>query len=89
MPVSSEQFTVTETAMEVCPPDVMTQNLILHNHEHSSGHEIYIGGSDVTVDNGLHLTPELEIRLQLRPGDGLWAVSNNDAEMHILRVTQD
>ena len=63
----------------VVPASVSVQHVCIHNHEHNQNHEIFIGGSDVTVDNGMHAVATQTGQVQLLPGDELFAVSAQDA----------
>jgi hypothetical protein len=54
---------------------VSVQHVCIHNHEHNQNHEIFIGGSDVTVDNGMHAVATQTGTVQLLPGDELYAVT--------------
>ena len=51
------------------------QHVCIHNHEHSLNKEIFIGGADVTVDNGMHAVATATGTVQLLPGDELYAIT--------------
>lgn len=51
------------------------QHVCIHNHEHASSKEIFIGGADVTVDNGMHAVATATGTVQLLPGDELYAIT--------------
>lgn len=58
MAVKSFSLTVTTTAQQITTTDtdiMKGTTLWIHNHEHNNNHSIYIGGSDVTTANGLHI----------------------------------
>lgn len=65
---------------------VSVQHICIHNHEHSQNHEIYVGGPDVTLANGMHAVATATGTLQLLPGDELFAISNVDCNLRILVV---
>jgi hypothetical protein len=51
------------------------QHVCIHNHEHSQNKEIFIGGADVTVTNGMHAVATQTGTVQLLPGDELYAIT--------------
>jgi hypothetical protein len=51
------------------------QHVCIHNHEHAASKEIFVGGSDVTVDNGMHAVATATGVVQLLPGDELYAIT--------------
>jgi hypothetical protein len=51
------------------------QTVCIHNHEHSQNKEIFIGGADVTVTNGIHAVATQTSTVQLLPGDELYAIT--------------
>jgi hypothetical protein len=55
---------------------VSVQHVCIHNHEHSQNKEIFIGGADVTVDNGMHAVATATGVVQLMPGDELYAITS-------------
>jgi hypothetical protein len=66
---------------------VSVQHVCIHNHEHSQNKEIFIGGADVTVDNGMHAVATQTGMVQLLPGDELYAITaQNDCNLRILVV---
>jgi hypothetical protein len=62
------------------------QHVCIHNHEHNQNHEIYIGGPDVTLANGMHAVATETGQLQLLPGDELFAIANQASNLRILVV---
>jgi hypothetical protein len=52
------------------------QHVCIHNHEHSQNKEIFIGGPDVTVANGMHAVATQTSVVQLMPGDELYAITS-------------
>jgi hypothetical protein len=63
------------------------QHVCVHNHEHSQNKEIFIGGPDVTVDNGMHAVATQTGVVQLMPGDELYAItSQTGSNLRILVV---
>ena len=79
MPVKSSQFTLSNvTPVQIVEPDNMGQEVHLHNMTKSSNEYVFVGTSDVTTTNAIHIDPGEDLHLELRPGDDLWAVSNPD-----------
>jgi len=63
------------------------QHVSVHNHEHSLNKEIFIGGADVTVANGMHAVAQATSTVQLLPGDELYAItSDTGCNLRILVV---
>jgi hypothetical protein len=63
------------------------QHVSVHNHEHSLNKEIFIGGADVTVANGMHAVAKETSAVQLLPGDELYAItSDTGCNLRILVV---
>jgi hypothetical protein len=65
---------------------VGVQHICIHNHEHNQNHEIYVGGPDVTLTNGMHSVATSTGVLQLLPGDELFAIANQASNLRILVV---
>ena len=54
---------------------VSVQHVCIHNHEHAASKEIFVGGADVTVANGMHAVATATGVVQLLPGDELYAIT--------------
>lgn len=90
MPISTAHYSVGTTAVRIVAAQTQSQHVCIHNHEHSSSGEVFIGGSDVTINNGIHAQPTLTSQITIGPGDDLWAISDTaDQEIHVLIVRQD
>jgi len=70
----------------VVPQSVNVQHICIHNHEHNQNHEIFVGGPDVTLANGMHARATETNVLQLLPGDELYAIANQASNLRILVV---
>jgi hypothetical protein len=70
----------------VVPPSTGVQHVCIHNHEHNQNHEIYVGGPDVTLANGMHAVATETGQVQLLPMDELYAIANQDCNLRILVV---
>lgn len=91
MPIYTNNVTLGTAAQLVVSPEVMSQEVHLHNMTKSSNEYIYLGGgSDITTSNTIHIDPGESIQLNLGPGDSLYALSDpNGLELGILVVQQD
>lgn len=65
---------------------VSVQHICIHNHEHNQNHEIFVGGPDVTLTNGMHSVATSTGVLQLLPGDELFAIANQASNIRVLVV---
>ena len=88
MPVSTYGFDLVQNVRTlVVGASVSVQHVCIHNHEHSQNKEIFIGGADVTVDNGMHAVATATGTVQLMPGDELYAITaQNGCNLRILVV---
>jgi hypothetical protein len=59
----------------VVPASTSVQKVCIHNHEHATSKEIFIGNSEVTVNNGMHAVATETGQVQLLPGDDLYAIT--------------
>ena len=91
MPVQTYSYNLAQGVRAlVVPPNVEPQEVCIHNHEHATGKEIFIGNSEVTVDNGMHEVAQETSIITLPPGDELYAISgeNGTVNLRIIVVTQ-
>jgi hypothetical protein len=70
----------------VVPPSTGVQHVCIHNHEHSQNREIFIGGPDVTLTNGMHAVATQTSVIQLLPMDELYAIADSNSNLRILVV---
>jgi hypothetical protein len=70
----------------VVPASVGVQHVCIHNHEHQANHEVFIGGPDVTLTNGMHAVATETGVVQLLPMDELYAIANTACNLRILVV---
>jgi hypothetical protein len=70
----------------VVPASVGVQHICIHNHEHSQNREIFIGGPDVTLTNGMHAVATQTSVIQLLPMDELYAIADSNCNLRILVV---
>ena len=91
MPVKTYSYDLVEDVRTlVVPRNVEPQEVCVHNHEHSIGREIFVGGPDVTVGNGMHAVATQTSIITLEPGDELYAITteNGGANLRIMVVTK-
>jgi hypothetical protein len=69
-------YSIGTVASLVVPASDGIQQVVLHNHEHASNHDIYYGNSAVTVDSGLHLLETETHFLSVAAGDTVWAIAD-------------
>jgi hypothetical protein len=70
----------------VVPPSTGVQHVCIHNHEHNQNREIFIGGPDVTLTNGMHARATETSIIQLLPMDELYAIADSNSNLRILVV---
>lgn len=68
----SRHFTITTTRQLIVPIDGSAQEV----HFHSASGKVYLGGADVTTDNGFIVDNGEKIVMLVHPGDELYAVTN-------------
>ena len=90
MPVKTYAYTLLDGVRQlVVPANVEPQEVCIHNHEHATSKEIYLGNAEVTVNNGMHAVATQTSIITLNPGDELYAITpENSAELRIMVVTQ-
>jgi hypothetical protein len=91
MPITTQQFTLAAGVRQrIVAPDVMSQHVCIHNHEHSQNKEIFIGNSTVTTTTGIHAVATQTSMITIGAGDDLWAIAADDGLIiHVLVVKQD
>jgi hypothetical protein len=90
MPIKTRQFNLTNNVrVRIVDSMGIPQHVCIHNHEHSQNVEVYIGGSDVSLTNGIHAQSTLTSQITIGPDDELYAIADGNAEIHVLVVKQD
>lgn len=85
--IVSSQHAVGTAAIQIASPDDNPQLVIVHDHDHTSNDDVFLGGPDVTIANGLHLPKTETIEITIDAGDSLYAVADNGSvEVHVLQV---
>jgi hypothetical protein len=89
MPYTSTQVSVGTTRVKIVVPQASNQLVVLHDHDHNSNNEVFIGDATVTTTNGLHIPKTETIQLNLVAGDDLWAVATaNSVALQIMAIRQ-
>lgn len=92
MPVITYAYDLVQNVRTlVVPANTQAQEVCIHNHEHATSKEIYLGNSSVTLANGMHAVATQTSIITLQPGDDLYAITgeNGGATLRIMVVTQD
>ena len=85
--IITSQHSVGTARVQVASPDDNPQTVIVHDHDHNNNDYVFIGGSDVTISNGLHVPKTETLTVYLDAGDALFAVSNGGSiELHVLQT---
>ena len=78
----SRHFTITTTRQLIVPVDGSAQEI----HFHAASGICYIGGEDVTTDNGFKVDNGEKISMLLHPGDSLYAITSSGSVQIMLLV---
>ena len=73
MAISAARITIGTTATYVNGTDIQPMQLFIHNDDDNSA--VWLGGADVTQNNGLLLNKAESIFVTLLPGNYLYAVA--------------
>lgn len=76
MPISSGQITVGTTRVQVDGTSASVYRLHIHNNDNQVN--LYLGGPDVTIANGMILEKTDSTEIQVPPGDAVWIVSSSN-----------
>jgi hypothetical protein len=87
MPINSRTVTAGTTAIQISTDHLYYK--CVHLQSGTPLADIYVGGPDVTVGNGIVLTTATStLEFQLGSDDQLWAVANQaNAVIRILEIT--
>jgi hypothetical protein len=90
MAIYAALHTLNATPKIVVPPSTQPQEVHLHNQTKSSNNYIYIGNSDVSVTNSMHMDPAQTLTINLMPSQVLYAISDPvGLELGVLAVRKD
>jgi hypothetical protein len=84
---SSQQFTLgTGVATRIVDARSNWQKVIIHNQEKTANRLIFLGGSNVSEANGVHIDQGETEHIDLMPGAEIWATTNyNDLNCGVIR----
>lgn len=87
MTIVNNVISVGTAIMEIASPDDNPQIILIHNHDHTSSDDLFIGGPNVTAANGFHVPKTETLQIHLAAGDGLFAVSDDQPIIvHVLQT---
>lgn len=85
MAIIAAHYNIGTVATMIVPAHDHIQQVLLHNHEHSSSGKMFVDGPGVTINNGLHLPDTETISINVAADDALWAIDDtNSQELHVL-----
>jgi hypothetical protein len=92
MAVRTFQFNLPQgTAVRIVERWHAPQDVMVHNHEHATSKNVYIGYDEtVSATTGFDIDAAVNVPLTLPAGDELWAFTDESggAELHILAVNK-
>ena len=74
MNIATAQITVGTARVLLAAADDSAQRVTVHNNE--SGQQVFLGGSNVTTSNGVHLDGKEERQITLNPGESLYGIAS-------------
>lgn len=80
MPITSGQTTVGTVSTQIDGSDDNPSFLRIHNNDNTK--TLYVGGSDVTISNGLAVLKQEAFDIILHPGATIYAVT--DSGTHVV-----
>jgi len=85
MGIIAAHHTVGTVAVKVIESYRSPQRISVHNAEHASNVDMFVGGPGVTVSNGLHIHSDETLQFDLPAGDELWVIADtDDSNLHTL-----
>ena len=87
MTIATAQYTLGTARIMIAGPDDMAQRVTVHNNE--SAQQVFLGGSDVTTSNGIHLDGKQERQITLNPGEALYGVSTGSHAISVMIQKQE
>jgi hypothetical protein len=85
--IITSHHAVGTAAVQIASPDDNPQTVIIHDHDHTSSDDVFIGAAGVTISNGLHVPKTETLTVYLDAGDSLFAVSDGGPiELHVLQT---
>ena len=87
MTIATAQYTLGTARIMIAGPDDSAQRVTVHNSE--SGQQVFLGGSDVTTSNGIHLDGKETRQITLNPGESLYGVSTGSRDISVMIQKQE
>ena len=85
--IITSHHAVGTARVQIATPDDNPQIVLVHDHDHTSSDDVFIGGPDVTISNGLHLPKTETITINLDANDSLYAVADGGSvEIHVFQT---
>lgn len=85
--IISSHHAVGTARVQISTPDDNPQLIMIHDHDHTSSDDVFIGGADVTIANGLHIPKTETISINVDAGDAIYAVADGGTvEVHVFQV---
>ena len=87
MIIATAQITVGTARVLLAAADDSAQRVTVHNND--SAQQVFLGGSDVTTSNGVHLDGKQERQITLNPGESLYGIASNSYVVSVMIQKQD
>lgn len=87
MTIATAQITVGTARVLLAAADDSAQRVTVHNNE--SAQQVFLGGSDVTTSNGVHLDGKEERQITLNPGESLYGIAGGSYVVSVMIQKQD
>lgn len=88
MAVISRSVTVGTSAVEIAGPSIRAKLVYVQNGDYDGTAEVYVGGSDVTVNNGVRSWRDSTAVFELNSDDALFAISDTaNTSVRVVEVT--
>lgn len=85
MTISTAHITIGTTRVVIASASQMSQRVTIHNNE--SNQQVFLGGSDVTTSNGIHLDGKEERSIALNPGEVLYGIAGGSYSVSVMIQT--
>jgi hypothetical protein len=85
--IATAQITVGTARVLLAAADDSAQRVTVHNNE--SAQQVFLGGSDVTTSNGVHLDGKEERQITLNPGESLYGIAGGSYVVSVMIQKQD
>jgi len=91
MPLTTSHHTLgAASPTKICAADSIPQTVWVHNAEHASSDEIFIGNASVSTAVGMHIHSDETLKIDLDPGSDLWAISDTEGSiLQVMCIKQD